>query len=386
MKRIIFLLIILISSCTAHAFHRPVYEDATIVQRSELIIVGHIKKGSIEYVPHKKRNSDAGASWEYHVILSMTEVLKGQCEEKEIPIIIHYGLTPVVGGYEQRGSFTFNPRGGRTDYPEDIIEIFDTGNSALSLTPLTSDSGKDNLWFLCKRNGEFGREIGEGPYGITDPEEHQSIEWKNYFLCYLSDTPEKAVKDWATKNPDRAERAQNYLDHLEVQRILKIEDTNERFEKLLPYFLKRNNWNMQFEAKEGILSCGEVAGDYFLKVFDKPEYKNFHQDIILLWRDMKYEKCIPFLINLLEKHDQFWAQQELKTGWWNNNVGTELTRTRREIYIEVYYGINTLRSFHDFTTRDIIELTRKRWHEINFDNTQIVEECDAALRDLSEES
>src|SRR5437868_5550017 len=81
----------------AHAWLRPHYEDATVAERSELIVVARLKVGSIQYVPHEKKPSE-GMSWEHHPTLVITQVLKGECKEKEIPVVIHYGLDPVVGG------------------------------------------------------------------------------------------------------------------------------------------------------------------------------------------------------------------------------------------------------------------------------------------------
>lgn len=76
---------LLLYPIAAAAWLRPQYEDATVVDRSELIVVAHIKPGSTEYVPHKKQ-PDEGASWEYHATLVVSEVLKGKCDDKEIPI------------------------------------------------------------------------------------------------------------------------------------------------------------------------------------------------------------------------------------------------------------------------------------------------------------
>jgi hypothetical protein len=388
MRRIIFLVpflvIVLFSPNSTFTWYRFPYEDAVVVERSELMVVAHIKEGTIEYVPHQN-TPNGGASWEYHVTLIATEVLKGKCNEKEIPIIIHYGLSPVIGGYEQRdGVIRLNFRGGREDYPKDIIEIYDTGNSGLSLTPLVKDAREDNLWFLRKRSGIYGQESGTGNYGIADPEELQPIELRDYFLAYMADNPETAVKEWAKKNLDKAGRAQRYFDHIEVQRILKIADVNDRLDKLQPYFLRRVMWDMNSEVKSGIISSGKAGGDYLMKVFDDPAYKQLRPEIILMWRDMKYKECVPFLIELLKKHDQFWATQKLESDWWSNETNHELTNKRREIYGEVYYGVCTLRSFKDVRARAILEATNDRWKAIAFDNTQILEECQRALKELAE--
>src|ERR1051325_9501795 len=97
----------------AQAFERPSYEDATVVERSELVVVAHLKEGSIEYIP----DNSEGSGYVHHARLVIAQVLKGECMEKEIPIIIHYGLKPVVGGHVQRAG-----------YPKDIVEIIDSGS------------------------------------------------------------------------------------------------------------------------------------------------------------------------------------------------------------------------------------------------------------------
>ena len=377
----VFLVIPLLSSNAAHAWLRPYYEDATVIERSELIVVAHLKGGTIEHVPHKQRPGEG--AWEHHATLVITDVLKGKFDEKEIPIIIHYGLTPVTGGYVKRTNFMIDRRGGREDYPKDIIEILDTGNSCHGLPPLVKDARQDNLWFLRKRSGAYGRKPGTGKYGIVDPEDLQPLKWKDYFLAYMADDPETEVKEYAKKNPDRAGRAKRYLDHLDVQRILKIRDPKERFDNLLPYFLNRTTWNRKSEARSGIISCGKVAGDSLRNVFADPKHKEFRKEIILMWRDIGYREVVPLLIDLLTQHDQFWANQNLQKGWWNDDVNSERTRRRRDIYGEVYYGVYALRSFQDRRAREVIERTRKRWKAIDFDNPQIVEECEAALRKLA---
>lgn len=374
------LVLVVLCSNNAQAWLRFRYEDAIVVERSELTAVAHLKEGTIQYVPHGKPQE--GASWEFHAMLVITEVLKGKCSSAEIPIIIHYGLTPVVGGYVKRENLMINRRGGDKEYPKDIIEILDTGNSTWGLPPLVKDARQDNLWFLRKRSGTYGDKPGTGKYGIVDPEDLQPLEWKDYFLAYMADDPESAVKEYAEKNLGKAVRAKGYLDHLEVQRILKVKDTAERYDKLLPFFLHRMTWNRKCEAKEGIISCGKIAGERLREVFDNPERSECRDDIIRMWPDMGYREAVPLLIELLKKHDQFWAKQELQKGWWNKDVSSAQTCRRRDIYCEVYYSVCALRSFRDPRAKDALKMTRDRWKAIGFDNPDIVEECEAALRAL----
>ena len=373
---VLFLLTATLLASPAFAWLRTGFEDAVVVERSELIVVARLKPGTIQYVPHKK-SSHGGGSWEYHATLVIKDVLKGKCREKELPIIIHYGLTPRVGGHVNKGGVAIDSRGQKANSPKGIIEIIDTGASGLRMLPLVKDARQDNLWFLRKRSGTFGRKPGKGKYGIVDPKDLQPLKGKDYILAYMADDPEKAIKQYVEKNPDIAARAKWYLDHLDIQRILKIKDPAKRYDKLLPFFLSRTKG----EARDGILSCGKIAGPRLKTIFDDPRHAALRGSILLMWRDLKYREAVPFLIDLLKKHDRYWATQKLKKGWWSDNANPQ-TQHRKTIYGETYYIVCALRALGDPRARSVIEATRGRWKSVNFDNTQIVEECESALRTL----
>src|SRR5262245_15292902 len=212
------LLILSLIVSPAHAWLRVWIEDAEQIKQSELIVVGRLEEESIKYVP-------VGGLRVHHAILIVTETLKGKQENAELPIIIHYGLDPVVGGRIRYESLN-------KDYPKGIVEIIDTGSSAVGGPPICADARKDHIWFLNRRSGAYGREPGTGDYGIVEPQVVQAISLKDYFLAYLSDDPEQAVKEQLAKNPAIEQRAKRYLDHREVQRILELKDPKQRVEKL----------------------------------------------------------------------------------------------------------------------------------------------------------
>jgi hypothetical protein len=360
-------LLLTVISGRALAWERPTYEDATVAERTELLVVARLKPDSIKKVPHDRKPGE-GASWEHHATLVITEVLKGKCDKREIPVILHYGLTPVVP----------DDKNNRT---RPAVVIHDTGGN--KGRPLVNDASDDSLWFLRRRGGIYGREPGTGNYGVVDPEDVQPLALKRYFLCYLAADPAAAVKDYVRKNPDTAERAKRYFDHLEIQAILLLKDPAQRYERLLPYFLGHVTWNMKSEAGDGIVACGPVAGERLKELFGNPAHHQFRQWVIRMWRDMGYRPAAPLLIELLRQHDQFWAQQRLAKGWWSDQSDPDLTRRRQDIYGEVYAAVYTLRSFCDPRARNVLEATQKRWTGIGFENTQIVEECEAALRELT---
>jgi hypothetical protein len=367
MRLTLLALAVVATSLSARAWLRPSYEDATVAERSELIVVARLKESSINKVPHDKPLGE-GESWEYHATLIISKVVKGTCEKKEIPVIIHYGLTPVVS-VEDKG------------VPMGHVKILDTGNSDRGHESLIQDAAVNNLWFLRKRSGTFGREPGIGEYGIVDPEDVQPLTLKPYFLLYLSADPGEAVKEYAKKNPKQAERAKRYLDHLEVQRALKLKDPQRRYESLLPYFQARMTWDMKEEARDGIVSCGATAGERLKKVFANPTRPQLRDQIIGMWKDMGYREIAPYMIELLTRHERYWAAQNPKKDWWTDDTDPDYGR-RREIYGEVYAMVVALRSFRDPQAKEVLEATRTRWLAIDFENRQIVEECTSALKEL----
>ncbi len=165
---------LLLTAGSAHGWPRAHYSMAEVIDRSKVIVVARIKLGSIKYVPHDRR-WDEGNSGEHHAILIVSEVLKGKLDEKVTPIIIHYGLKPVVGGYRAM-------RGGK-DYPKDVIGIVDTGGG---VGGIVKDAGKNSVWFLRRRSGRYGRKPGTGNFGIVDPQDLGTLELREAVKAYLA--------------------------------------------------------------------------------------------------------------------------------------------------------------------------------------------------------
>jgi len=172
-------------SATAGAWLRPAYSDATVAERSEIIVVGHLDWHSVTYVPHE-RPAGQGRSWEHHAVLIVTETLKGSVEDKQIPIVINYGLDPLVGGKSLRSDNRVGMVQAGAECPKDRVDIIDTGNSANRGQPVLANAQKDNVWCLRHLGGELGRKAGSGPLGIVDPEDVAGLKFKGLFKALLS--------------------------------------------------------------------------------------------------------------------------------------------------------------------------------------------------------
>lgn len=370
------------SAQSARAWMRIHYDDAIVVKRSPLIVVGHLEWQSIVLQPHP-RSRYGGQSWEHYATLVVTRELKGHAPSVRLPIIIHYGLTPVVGGRASApGMFTINLRGTRKHYPPHRIELVDSGNSAVSLKPIVGDAGKDNLWFLRKRSGRYGNQPGHGMYGIVDPEDVQPLLLESYFAVYLSARPETALRRFVHAHPSVAARAQPYFDHQALLRVQRIRWPHLRLQRLLPLYRRRSFWAGRNKAREALLKTGVAGAAALLKHFNDIHYTHLRVDIMRIWRKLAYRPAVPTLIALLRKHDRFWAGQTLRHGWWNRRPSSTLTRHRRLIYGETYAAVSALRAMRDPRARPILQRVLRRWRTINFSNPQIVNECTAALAAL----
>ena len=298
---------VIFTSSICCAWLRMRVEDAVLVERSELIVIGHLKADSIRYVPHQRKKNE-GRSWEHHAVLAVTGVLKGRLDEKEISIVIHYGLDPYIGGRCPKDGGKINIHAGQRDFPNDRIEILDTGNSGLSLVPLVEDAGKDNIWFLQRRSGMYGRESENGRFGIADPEELQPISLKNYFLACLAKETENAVKEQLRKEPHLAKRVEDYLIYAEFQRVLNISDPNDKAMYLCRYIspgMAPKNYRGRYDwlVSKHLRELGECAVRPIVDILAKAEPSHKLDTAVLTICDMGKvaKEAVPYLLKMLQQ-------------------------------------------------------------------------------------
>lgn len=193
-------LILLASVCGASAWKRGSVSDEKSVSRAQLIVVGHLKKDSLKLrqTPIGKM-SDASAD----AVLVVSEVLKGPFEVAEVPVRIAYGLTPVVGDDDKRQGpgASLSPKAGE-------VKLYDSGNSVVSIQPVTGDLNQDQIWLLRIEAGDENRRLGEASrtLRVWDPEDVQPLTKKEALVALLnthvstpSDRKEKIEQGGAEK-------------------------------------------------------------------------------------------------------------------------------------------------------------------------------------------
>ncbi|HUV39946.1 MAG TPA: hypothetical protein VMY39_10050 [Planctomycetota bacterium] len=340
------LLVCSLVACLAtmcHARLRWDVEDDELVTRSELIVVGHIAEGSVRFLPHDVA-PDEGRSWEHHATLVVTGTIKGEAPGKEIPIVLHYGLDPSIGGKMLRDEHlrAVEPR------PVGAIRIVDTAASGFGGHHAVEDARKDAIWFLRKGTGIRNRRIAPDRFGIVDPEELQPLALRKYFEVYLAADPERGVRDYLANHPELHKRAQRYLDRREIERIVRLPDARERLTKLMPYFDKHDTllwWRTQDEARRGIETCGDLAGAALADIFDKADSPK-RQWIIRMWGRIRYRDAVGPLLDLIAAGEKFWDGYDVKQGWWNDDRRPLWSESRRR-WSEMHYAVETLKSIDD---------------------------------------
>lgn len=384
MKPFLYISAILLLANPSQAWLRRPIPDLELAQRAELIVVAHIRAESIVYVPHQVADGE-GMNWEHHATLVITEVVKGTYTQKELPIIIHYGLDPMV-------------EIGRD------VHMFSDKNIKKYITPATpvalydhpgemsgeyvDDICKDQIWFLQQKDPDYftgGDSIhGDtvGAPGIWDPEDVQPPYLKPFFAALLTGHPEEKIKEFTGGESPLAIRSRNYLEDLKIKEILKEPDAAKRADLLLPYFLftdERRKGPTQSEAAFQLWkSCGEAGAARLVPVFRDPVYSAMQFDIMGVWSSAQYREAIPILIDLLKSENKFWADMtpEERDAWIHPTPYHSSTREQGASRRRVEYILMAFKQLADPRTRQLLEESKEFWKKLD---PKLSDECDEAL-------
>ena len=99
----VFVLIVMFDTQCSASREGPWPDDIEIIERSDLIVIGHLQEGSIKFIPKYP-------VFEHGATLIVTKVLKGTVQGKEIPIVFNDSVIPLIGGYsvfeKKNGKYT----------------------------------------------------------------------------------------------------------------------------------------------------------------------------------------------------------------------------------------------------------------------------------------
>lgn len=298
----------------AQSPYEPFYahtEDYIAIQRSELIVVGRIQAGSIVNAsgvaspPTPMGAHSIIVHGEHRGRLIVEDILKGELADNELTIAIHYWLHPIP----KRVGYLYNRKGKRFDYPKTIYQLGVHLMSFGGPPPiLIDDLTDDAIWLLRRRSQISDSRPSDDDLGVSSLDDVRDLRDKEYILAYLSPDPEKALAEIIQKDPVVANRAQDYLDHLAIQRISRIENANERAARLIPYFrmpipgpLVTHGRMVSYdrarhrEVQEAILATGEAAVPHLIEAYESPDCEELRPEILQMLQPLKSKQAVDFL-------------------------------------------------------------------------------------------
>ncbi|HWB60210.1 MAG TPA: hypothetical protein VG733_12005 [Chthoniobacteraceae bacterium] len=330
-------------------------------READLIVVARVKENSLVRVTFgPKGNEDF--RWEYHAVLIVTEVLKGDFHDKELPIAIVDGLSP--------GSGT-NGKG------EKVIPLFDSFDEPAMIC---DDISKDQIWFLSKRAQDAAQNAAQN--AAPDPKPagngiaYETAGWscikptdlKPYYAALFTDHPDDLLKPYLTSDDKLlAATVRDYFDHKEIAEIAKDPDPASRFDRVMPYYLRTLGASYSTAGRDAalvIMSCGDVAGEKLIPVFENMENSNFKATVISMWEDLAYTKAVPVLIKVLETQNHTNLQQQ------DRNL--------------IYSTDRALGHLEDPSAKKVLEETKNIWATAKYPDQSIVGECTTALKAIED--
>ncbi len=201
-------LLSLLAMQQAGAWGRGMPNWASLVDDAEVIAVAHIV-GTPVYVTHEPTPYQ-GTSFEFHARLALDEVLKGKCADPEIPVILHYGLSP--SEYIKQG--TLVRKQWRGEKPG--LAIHDTG-ATFDMTPILTDARAPAVWLLAHYADRFGRKGGPTEdLSVREPEHLQPIGMLPFFRSILK--PDPLAMQLAFLHDPAPENKARYLQYFTARR------------------------------------------------------------------------------------------------------------------------------------------------------------------------
>lgn len=352
--------------------------DGQVVERAEVIAIAKIKAGTIEYVPHTEKNPAHGRSWEHHVTIVVSRTLKGELAAGEHRIIVHYGLTPCVGGrWSQEGGEINLP-----DRPKDIVEIVgDLSRVGWPDTP--DDAREEHVWLLRRARAKGPGANGEEMLGIMDIQDLQPLARADYFQLYLAEDPEPSLREHVQKHPEDAVRVLPYFHHRAVQRAIADPDPARRVERLIPYFNSYVLYGWRDEAGEAIEAAGDVAVPYLIALLsDSGLYESRRTEVILKLGRIGSKRAVPALVALIKENGAMLAHVA-KAG-----KADEETLSRPGVSQRLHdtaSAVYSLGQIGDASVVEVIRTVQATWKTILPRDHALVENCRTALQRLEPE-
>jgi hypothetical protein len=395
--------------------------DCTLA-RASLIVVGRIKPGSVEYMPHEEKWGKATISrFTARANLVVGEVAAGHLGPREITIWFRGGALPLIGGafdwqfggYPPRRHIHVRDDGGK-EFPEGSIQIGEL-NTGFYRRHDIRDLREDHLWFLDAHEGLPGLKTGEQAWCADSWWHVHSLASKDYFLAYRAADPKAALSAQLAKHPDREDVIRNYLDYLDAADCRGIADPAERARRLLPFFLRNTACggggpSAGQTAKECLLKAGDPAGRVVLAELPKVKDADARCWAIALLGELKYQPAVDPLVQLLRATNAAWkglkprpapagtpGPADESKDWVETVVRKKVKRAKsspraaddgaseelrlRDAIEDIGAIVDALGELEDRRAQPVLDATSQQWGRLGYDG--IVDRCRESLHRIN---
>jgi hypothetical protein len=384
--------IFVLSAGCAHAWMRWSVPDDELVQRSDAIVIGHVEdsftpleisKGSLDSITSKDSHL-----WEYRTTLIVTKTLTGKIAIGPMPLLIHYGIKPVILDKSSTKPSSFDWMHPTVadqmtfgDTPVGIYDFLGTIGGVLA----SSDIRRDHLWFLRTTARSFGsgKEITDAP-GIWDPQDVRPLIDKPYYEAVLTSDP-AALAPFTVGASWRSEQARLAQSRLKVNKIVQNPDLSVRCDQLMPIFLnKEPARELAFAA---IIATGSVGAAKLVPVFQTANAED-KGTIMGGWWNAKYRESVPLVTDFLREQNRWWSFKSKEDRIFASREGPRggdpYHDARSISFRNLFCAIVVLDDFHATEAKDIVAQTRHQWQDAKpfLSNNDLLQTCDDALTDL----
>ncbi len=360
---------------------------------AELIVVGKIKEGSVEYVARVFREGEKTIiGFVPSARLFVTELAAGELKPREITVWFRGGTMPLVDGtfHWDYGKLSgIHPLDIRRKNPAKGSIQFGTRTSGLYLRYDIKDLREDHVWLLKSATGLPGLKPDERAWSVDNWESVARPELKDYYLAYRAADPKKALLAQIPKHPDYAEHIGRYVDYLEAQEMSRIHDPGEKAKRLLPLLFhgilsgvdddnRCDDLSPAEVARGGLIECGEPAARLFLARMATTEAPVSRRRMIDVLGRIAHPSAVDALVRLLKENNDLWNVEKAKQIDPGNEAGDE--RRLHESFLETQAIVQALAKQTDPRSRPILEETLKQWQVRDFG--RIADACRLAIRSV----
>jgi len=389
-----FALVLAVSTHSASAWLRLFAPDDELVQQSDAIVVGHVEASFTPVeIPSGNLRSIVPSTFhfmEYRTTLVITKTLAGKIQVGPTPLIIHYGIKPVVLKTNPSIQDTFNPPAAdQNTGPAIPVGIYDSATSCIGGPP-SDDIRKDHIWFLrAKGQSVGGVEEDTSSPGIWSPQDVQPLDRKPCYVAIIAGDID-ALTPFTLGDSYPAKEAVITQDRMKVMRIAKISDPSARCDQLLPFYIKGAPYSNAGQlAFDQIIACGSLGAAKLIPLFQNPPNPNFELGTILSgWRKANFKESVPLIIDWLTKEDQRWSSRTRDDQIYASREGPKggepYHDPRSVSFRNMYSAIEVLDDFHATESKALIQRIRDRWAGAApfLPNNDFLKTCDDALADL----